>query len=211
MKTCYSRTGMVALLAAVLAATACSGEKKAADTTAAAAARTDTSAGARMDTTKRDTTAAAKGTWSDAAIVAFAEAANNGEYKDNLIAERKAKAAPVKAFARQMVTDHKAMLADTKSLATKLKIAPDTTNGDVRDLTNHANDEAKDLTNNKAGADWDKDYIGKQVADHQTVLGKLQDAAKSTSNTELRAALEKATAKVQEHLTKAQDIQAKLK
>ena len=38
------------------------------------------------------------------------------------------------------------------------------------------------------------------------MLDKLQDAAKNTNSAELRAAIEKASGKVQEHLTKAQSI-----
>jgi len=43
------------------------------------------------------------------------------------------------------------------------------------------------------------------------VLGKLQDAAKATTDSTVSAGLAKATATVQEHLTKAQSIQAGLK
>jgi len=42
------------------------------------------------------------------------------------------------------------------------------------------------------------------------VLDKLQDAAKNTNDADLRGGLEKATGKVQEHLTKAQDLKTKL-
>ena len=44
------------------------------------------------------------------------------------------------------------------------------------------------------------------IDDHQAVLDKLQDAAKNTTDANVRSALEKATGKVQQHLTKAQDI-----
>ena len=46
---------------------------------------------------------------------------------------------------------------------------------------------------------------------HKKVLDKLQDAAKSTTDTTVSAGLVKATAKVQEHLTKAEHIDASLK
>ena len=115
------------------------------------------------------------------------------------------------AVTRQMVTDHEAMLKDAKSLATKLNAQADTANGDAKDLLKDANDELKELTDKAAGADWDKEFIEKEVDGHQHVLDKLQDAAKNTTDPDLRAALEKATGKVQQHLTKAQDIQAKLK
>ncbi len=49
------------------------------------------------------------------------------------------------------------------------------------------------------------------IDDHKKVLDKLQDAAKNTTDPEVRAALEKATGKVQQHLTKAEDIKAQRK
>jgi len=98
------------------------------------------------------------------------------------------------------------MMSDGKALATKLKVTPDTADDDVHDLVKHSGDDIKDLTDKKAGHDWDEQYIDNQIKDHKDVLDKLQDAAKNTTDADLRAALEKATGKVQEHLTKAQDI-----
>jgi putative membrane protein len=201
------------LLASVVLAACSKSDRNAADT--GAAARRDSAAATRGDTGRRDTLAradtganASHGGWTDKGIVAFVEAANTGEIEAGQLAERKATNPAAKAYARQMVTDHRAMMNEGKSLAGKLKLTADTAAGAAHDLRNHVRDEMKDLNDKKAGADWDKDYIDKAVDDHKNVLDKLQDAAKNTTNTELRAALEKATAKVQEHLTKAQDIQA---
>ena len=108
---------------------------------------------------------------------------------------------------RGMVMD----FADVKSLATAQSITPDTTMDDVKDLMGHSRDELKDLTDKAKGADWDKDFIGKMVDDHQKVLDRLTDAAKNTADTTLVKALTEASGKVQEHLTKAQELQAKLK
>ena len=98
------------------------------------------------------------------------------------------------------------MGSELKALATKMKVAPDTADDDVRDVAKHSADDIKDLTDKKAGLDWDEAYIDNQIKDHKDVLDKLQDASKNTTEPDLRAALEKATGKVQEHLTKAQDI-----
>jgi putative membrane protein len=175
-----------------------------------AAARTDSAAG-RVDSATRASADSLKNNtvrsgWTEPNILGFAWAANNGEIKLGQLAETKATNAKVKAYARELVTDHRAMLADGKTMATKLKATPDTVADNAHDIINHGRDELKDLTDKKAGADWDKDYIDKMIDDHQKVLDKLQDAAKNTTNTDLRAALEKATGKVQQHLTKAQDI-----
>ena len=197
---------------ALLALGACkTREGNTADTTAA---RTDTAVarvGAATDTAARRVDSAAgslakRGGWTAASVLGFARAASNGEVREGELAERKAMTPAVKAFARQMVADHRTLLSDGKALATKLKVTPDTADDDVRDVTKHASDDIKDLTDKKAGLDWDEAYIDNQIKDHKDVLDKLQDASKNTTDPDLRAALEKATGKVQEHLTKAQDI-----
>jgi putative membrane protein len=177
------------------------------DTTAAAAAKMDTAAAPAMAPTPAAATTSA---WSSPSVVGFAWAANNGEIAMGKLGAQKATSPAVKAFAKQMVTDHTAMLADTKKLATKISATPDTTTGDVHDLMSNGNDEVKELTDKAVGADWDKNYMDKMIADHQKVLGKLQDAAKNTTDPDVTKALEATTGKVQAHLTKAQDIKAKL-
>lgn len=210
----HSRTQFrfIAAAAAIVALAACS--KKDDD------ARTDTAGGVRdsaaMATATDSTHAAmsdsankANNGWSDARILAYTDAANAGEIQEGQLAEKKATSPAVKAFARQMVTDHKALMASAKSLTAATP--PDTTFGDAKDLVNHSSDEIKNLTDKAAGADWDKAFLDSEIDGHQKVLDKLQDASKSTTNQSLRAALEKATGKVQEHLTKAQDLKAKMK
>lgn len=191
------------LTLAVLVLAACEKTQRAADTALA-------QAGSAMDTamTRVDSAAGslAGGAWTDASIVGYATAANMGEINEGELAAKKATNPAVKAFARQMVTDHKAMLSDTKALATRLNMFADTTRGDIRDLSDHSRDELRDLTDKAAGKDWDVDYIDHQIDEHQKVLEKLQDLSKDATNADLRAALVKATGKVQEHLTKAQTI-----
>jgi putative membrane protein len=147
-----------------------------------------------------------RGGWTSASILAFANAASNAEIREGELAIKKATNAQVKAFARQIVADHRTMVSDGKSLASKLAVTPDTADDDVRDVMKHSADEIKDLTDKQAGLDWDRDWIDKQIKGHKDVLDKLQDAAKNTTDAQLRASLEKATGKVQEHLTKAQDL-----
>ena len=191
---------------------ACTAHEKAA--TDSAAGRVDSAAAATRtvasDSARRADSlkATARSGWTEPSILGYATAANNGEIQFGQLGAKKATNAQVKAYAREMVNEHKAMVADTRALATKLSATPDTAANDVRDLLNHSRDEIKDLTDKAAGKDWDKDFINKSIDDHQKVLDKLQDAAKNTTNTDLRAALEKVTGKVQQHLTKAQDIKA---
>ncbi len=200
-------TALIAFSVAAASLGACKKADNAVDTTAA---RTDSAAG-RVDSAARasnDSAARANATskWSDASILGYAWAANTGEVRLGQLGVKKATNAKVKAYAQEMVTEHRAMDAEAKSLAAKVNATADTTADNAKDLLDHGRDELKDLTDKAAGADWDKDYIDKAIDDHQKVLDKLQDAAKNTTNADLRAALEKATGKVQTHLTKAQDI-----
>jgi putative membrane protein len=203
----------ITALVALVALGACkTRDRNNGDTTLAA--RTDTAANrvaANTDTAARRVDSAAgslakRGGWTSASILAFANAASNAEIREGELAAKKATNAQVKAFARQLVTDHRAMVTDGKALASKLAVTPDTADDDVRDVVKHSADEVKDLTDKQAGLDWDRDFVDKQIKDHKDVLDKLQDAAKNTTDSQLRATLEKATGKVQEHLTKAQDL-----
>lgn len=184
-------------------------------------ARTDTTAAGEVarkdslaDTTRKPanpanpSTAAAPNNngWTDAQILAYTRAADSAEIVEGRLAERKATNPAVKAFARQMVTDHQAMLREDKSFASSNNITPDTTKSDVTDLMKNAHDELTDLTNKAAGKDWDGAFMDKEIDGHKAVLDKLQDFEKSTTNAKLKDALNKAVGKVQSHLTKAQDI-----
>jgi len=205
-------TTSYALVAGLLALGACKGrEREVADTTAAKIDTAVSRVGAAVDTAARRVDSAAgslmkRGGWTSANTVGFAAAAGAGEIRESELAVRKATTPAVKSFARQVIADHRALQTDMKALATKLNVKPDTADDDVRDAVKHSADDIKDLTDKKPGHDWDEQYIDNQIKDHKDVLDKLQDAAKNTTDADLRAALEKATGKVQEHLTKAQAI-----
>jgi putative membrane protein len=202
----------MALLCAVTLG-ACSKSERTADT---AAARVDSAAG-RIDSTamaKSDSgmnMAHNAGAWTNDHIFGFAHNANEGEIALGKLASTKATNPKVKEFGAEMVKDHQAMMKDAHALMTKVNAGVDSTWDDAKDLAGAGADKLKELTDKAKGADWDKNYIDNQVDAHQKVLGKLQDAAKATTDSTVAAGLAKATAKVQEHLTKAQSIQAGLK
>ena len=197
--------GVAAALALCAALGACSGRKQVAttDTTATSAQ------GAKTGGNTLDTTAAGgaiSGNWTDASIFAYLTAANNGEIAEGSLAEHMATSPAVKAFAQKMVSDHKKLLQQGKSLATKLNVTPDTTKRDVSDLRDDAKNAVKDLSKQQRGADWDRTYIDKQVDAHQKVIDHVNDFIKSAQNTQLRDMLQQALPKLQQHLASAKDI-----
>ena len=192
---------------------ACSRADNAADTAAArtdsAAGRVDSATNAMGDSASR--AASAAGSWTNDHIFGFTHNADNGEIALGKLASTKATNSVVKSFASQMVKDHQAMMSDAHALMGKVNAKADSTWGDAKDLADDGAEKLKELTDKEKGADWDKNYIESQVDIHQKVLDKLQDAVKNNTDTTVTAALSKATAKVQEHLTKAQSIKAGLK
>jgi putative membrane protein len=169
---------------------------------------------ANMDTTAAAaavTTTPPPSKWTSPNTVGFAWVANTGEIALGKLGQTKAGNADVKKFAALMVTDHTQMREALDALAKRATIAMDTTMDDVRDLEGMASSDVKDLTEKPKGADWDKDFMDKQISAHQKVLDKLQDAAKNTTDPDLTKALTDAAGKVQEHLTQAQTIRANLK
>lgn len=215
MRSTLTHTGtrtlaIVAVAAATLFA-ACKNERGTpSDTTASgevARPATDTTAmSATTPATPAASTIPDNNGWTDAQILTFAATASQGEIAQGRLAETKATTPAVKAFARQMVADHNAMLKEVKAFATKQTIPVDSTKSDITDLAKDARDGLDDLTSKTAGTDWDKNYMDKQIGAHKAVLEKLQDAEKATTNTALKDLLNKAVGKVQSHLTKAQDI-----
>ena len=207
MTTRYGRHCMIALSAATLLV-ACKPKDNATGdtTTAAGAVATGSDSANRARTDSANTAANANNNWTDGQILAFTAAANKGEIAEGKVAETKATNAKVKAFARQLVTDHTAMLSEGNSFAKKNNIAPDSTKSDVQDLSKDTNDEVKDLNSKAKGADWDKDFVDKEIDGHKKVLDKLHDFQNSTQNAQLKDMLTKAATKVQQHLDKAQAL-----
>jgi putative membrane protein len=200
MNRSFTRFAIASTVAActVLGACAKKGDVAVSDTTAAPAMTDTTASAGAVSSPKSD--------WTDAQILAFTSVANAGEIQEAQIAKSKAINPAVKKFAVLMIADHTKMQAEGKALAAKLAITPDTSKSDVTDLQKSAQKDIKDLTDKKAGKDWDEDYMEKQVDTHQKVLDKLNDASQSAKSPDLKNALNESIATVQGHLTQAKAI-----
>lgn len=166
---------------------------------------TDTAAQAAMNPAPADT--AAKPT--DAQIAHIGVTANSIDIDAGKNADGKATNADVKAFAKQMVTDHSAANKQATDLAKKLNVTPE--DNATSQALKTAADSAKAAINMKKGADFDKAYIANEVTFHQTVLDALDKTLiPNTQNAELKSFLQQVRGVVQGHLQHAQDIQKKL-
>ena len=114
-------------------------------------------------------------------------------------AAEKAQSPDVKKFGQKMVDDHTKMLADLRALAKKKSVALPQ-DPDMKDMAQMK------IMEHKSGAEFDKDYMEHMVKDHEKDLKDLENLAGKVKDAEFKAALQKATPKIKEHLELAQRL-----
>src|SRR5919109_1136022 len=110
-----------------------------------------------------------------------------------------ADAAEMKQLAQKMATDHQQMLSELETLA-KAKGVALPQSGSLKDKA-----EMK-LMERSSGAEFDKKYMEQMVKDHQKDAKEVQDIVAKAKDPEFKAAVQKASTKIQEHLQLAQRI-----
>ena len=135
----------------------------------------------------------------DAAAMKQLAQANLNEIEAGKAAASKAQSPDVKQFAQKMVDDHTQMLNDLKALAGRKSVSlPDSVS--LKDKAQLA------LMERASGADFDKKYMGEMVKDHQKDLKEVQDLAAKAKDPDFKTAVQRASARINEHLQLAQRI-----
>ena len=135
----------------------------------------------------------------DAAAMKQLAQANLNEIEGGKAAASKAQSPDVKQFAQKMVDDHTQMLNDLKSLAQQKSVSlPQSAS--IKDMAQMK------LMERSSGAEFDKKYMEEMVKDHQKDAKEVQDLAAKTKDSDFKAALQKASTKINEHLQLAQRI-----
>ena len=196
-----SLTKMLTASAAVFALAACAPDTDvddANDSAAAVAAPTvDSAAGTTMGAAM-----------TEANVFAALAASNAAEIEHSKVAVDKATNADVKAFAQMMIDEHTAMSKQGDELAVRLNVTP-APNDVANELRDESTKDVNDLTA-KTGADLDKEYIDEQIDMHQETLDLLDRMDDNVTNADLKALIEQAKPKVQQHLDRAKSIKEKL-
>ena len=145
----------------------------------------------------------------DAQIAHIVVTANQVDIDAGKVAEKKASSPDVKAFGKQMVTDHSAVNKQAKDLAKKLKVKPED-NDTSKSLAKGGKENVAKL-NKLKGKEFDKAYIDQEVTYHQAVLDAIDKTLiPNAKNAELKALIEKVRPAIQGHLDHAKQIQSKL-
>ena len=143
----------------------------------------------------------------DAQIAHIVVTANQVDIDAGKLAESKGTNADVKAFGKQMVTDHTGVNQQAVALATKLKVTPED-NPTSQSIKAGGAANVKNLEGLQ-GAQFDKAYIDREVAYHQQVIDALDKTLiPGATNGELKALLVKVRPAFVAHLEHAKRLQA---
>ena len=138
----------------------------------------------------------------DAQIAHIVVTANQVDIDAGKLAQKQAKSLDVKAFGKQMVTDHGAVNKQAVALVTKLKVKPED-NATSQGLKSGGDANVKKLKGLK-GAAFDRAYVDQEVAYHQAVLDAIDKVLiPSAKNGELKGLLQKVRPAIAAHLDHA--------
>jgi putative membrane protein len=143
----------------------------------------------------------------DAQIAAIVVTANQVDIDAGKLAESKGSTADIKAFGKQMVTDHTGVNKQATELVTKLGVKPED-NPTAQSLKSGGADNVKQLEELKGKA-FDKAYVDHEVAYHQQVLDAVDKVLiPNAKNAELKALLVKVRPAFVAHLEHAKHLQS---
>ena len=146
---------------------------------------------------------------SDAQIASIVVTANQVDIDAGKLAESKGHAKDVKAFGKQMVTDHTGVNKQAVALVTKLKVKPED-NATSQSLKAEG---AANIASLKklSGAAFDTAYVDNEVKYHEQVIDAIDKTLiPNAQNAELKALLVSVRPAFVGHLERAKMIQAEL-
>ena len=148
-------------------------------------------------------------TMTDPQITQLMKTANEAEIDMAKVAKSKTDNKQVKDFAKMMIDDHEKNEKDDKKVAKEIKVKPEETDTS-KSMKKDSEQKISDLKKLK-GKDFDKAYIDEQVTMHQALLDDLnQKLIPAAQSPDLKNYLETTKTHVEEHLSKAKEIQTSL-
>ena len=146
----------------------------------------------------------------DAQIAHIAYTAGQIDIEAAQLALQKSKSKEVRAFAEDMLHDHKAVNEKALALVKKLKVTPQD-NDTSKALLKQAKDKQAELQK-LSGTAFDKAYAENEVAYHKTVNGALESTLiPSAGNAELKDLLSTGLKIFQGHQQHAEHVLSELK
>src|SRR5688500_1875675 len=240
VESAWQRMRAVAVCASLVGAAACgggSGEGTDTTTSGGEVARADSAATATTPGAATSPSSTGSATMSitggDPEVLQVLAVVDQGEIQDGQLAQRQARNAQVKSFARTLVSEHTKSLQRLRALAKPsnvelMNLGTGTVGATGRDTSRSAAGTAMASPNNVAGqlhtmhmqmmdsvrsmqgAAFDTAFMNAQVRGHQQVLDLLQRAQGQAQNADVQQHLATAVKSVQAHLDRGQQLQQSL-
>jgi putative membrane protein len=109
------------------------------------------------------------------------------------LAQTQASSQQVREFGGRMVTEHTQMNNDLVALASNKGVTPPSS-------TDPGREEIADMLEQLSGAEFDRQYIPQQLADHETTLALFQVQSNRGNDVELRQFAQRYTPVIQRHV-----------
>jgi putative membrane protein len=145
----------------------------------------------------------------DPQIAHIVVTANQVDIDAGKLAEKNGSSKDVRAFGKQMATDHTAVNKQATELVNKLKVKPEA--NDTSAGLKKGGDENIAKLKKLKGKEFDKAYVDNEVTYHQAVLDAVDKTLiPSAKNAELKSLLEKVRPAFVQHLEHAKHLQSQL-
>jgi putative membrane protein len=152
-------------------------------------------------------TAATPSSFSDANILAKADAGDSAEVAIAKYVRANSTNAAVKSYAALLETDHGKGISKVESVAKKTSIAMQAPAGDTTaQETSHFLDQLKSLKGN----DLDTAFVNHEIQDHQQDIADAKQMQTAAQNADVKALVSGELPELQKHLDRAQALQKKL-
>jgi putative membrane protein len=125
---------------------------------------------------------------------------NQGEIMLGRLAEKRATARPVRAFARRMITDH------TKALDASRRVAS-TVHAKLPDAVDVPTKAVYDDLSRRSGRDFDTAYLDAMVSGHEEAIRKFEQEVNSGQNAAIKDYARTQLPTLKEHLDHARNAQ----
>lgn len=146
----------------------------------------------------------------DAQIAGIVVTANTVDIDAGKLAQKMSASKDVKAFAKQMVTDHTGVNKQASALVKKLKVTPE--DSDTSKSLKDGGDANLAKLKGLKGKEFDKAYVDNEVTYHQAVIDALDKTLiPNAKNAELKDTLVKVRPAFVAHLEHAKHLQSSMK
>jgi putative membrane protein len=147
-------------------------------------------------------------TLSDANVLAMLDTINLSEIDAAHLATQKASSEEVKTFATRMLNEHTMMMQDTRQLAQRINVQPETPA--LASTAAKTHQETMEELRKLSGRDFDQAYLKYQIKMHEQAIDLVQDTADSMDNPKLQQHLRQARPDLDSHLTSARVLERQL-